>query len=246
MILGIGVDLVALPALAEQVGLPGSTFLTSVLTARERRVVESRARAEGGGPGDPTALAPHVGARWAAKEAFVKAWSAALAGTPPPITPEDLVWSEIEVVQDHWGRPSLVLHGRVAREVARTLGEGDRGGGIPRDAARGTTGPGTTTDVRWHVSLSHDGDFAVAAVVLERASTADTTAVIGTGTGTGTDDATATAEFLATSMAGKLAGPPPAGSVPLPVSGPHRGAPGVNPADPGPDGSPGERSVAQA
>ncbi|MGO3795553.1 MAG: holo-ACP synthase [Pauljensenia sp.] len=244
MILGIGVDLVALPALAEQVGLPGSTFLTSVLTARERRVVESRARTKGVAPGGPTALAPHVGARWAAKEAFVKAWSAALEGTPPPIPPEDLVWSEIEVVQDHWGRPALVLHGRVAREVARTLGDGDRGAGIPRDAAPGTTGPGTTPDLRWHLSLSHDGDFAVAAVVLERASAADTTAVIGTGPGT--DGATATAEFLATSMAGKLAGPPPAGSVPLPVSGPHRGAPGVNPADPGPGGSPGERSVAQA
>lgn len=149
MILGTGVDLVALPALAGQVGLPGSTFLDSVLTARERRAVGARVRAEGGAPGDPGALAPHVGARWAAKEAFVKAWSAALGGSPPPIAPDALDWREIEVVQDHWGRPSLHLHGRVAREVARTVGGADQG-------------------VRVHLSLSHDGDLAAAVVLLER------------------------------------------------------------------------------
>jgi len=214
MILGIGVDLVALPALAEQVGLPGSTFLTSVLTGRERRVVESRARAEGGAPGDPTALAPHVGARWAAKEAFVKAWSAALGGTPPPITTEDLVWSEIEVVQDHWGRPTLVLHGRVAREVTRTLGEGDRGAGaadgLRGGALRDGTGPGTTPGVRWHVSLSHDGSFAVAAVVLERAPADGADTRTGTDTDHATDDATAAAEAMAAAVAAELTGLPPA------------------------------------
>lgn len=50
------------------------------------------------------ALGPRAGeslaARWAAKEAAVKAWSALMIGQAPPIRPEELDWSEIEVVHD--------------------------------------------------------------------------------------------------------------------------------------------------
>lgn len=146
MILGIGADLVALPALAEQMGRPGSRFLAGALTARERRAVRSRVLARGASPEDPAELAPHVGARWAAKEAVVKAWSAALAGIAPPIAPESVDWHDIEVVQDHWGRPSVALRGHVAAEVERTLGGG----------------------LAWHLSVSHDGSLAQAVAILER------------------------------------------------------------------------------
>ncbi|HHX85229.1 MAG TPA: holo-ACP synthase, partial [Actinomycetales bacterium] len=102
--------------------------------------------ASGGGAGGGDAdLARHLAGRWAVKEAVVKAWSAALYGTPPPIPPDLLRWSEIETVCDAWGRPSVRLGGEVARQVAATVGEG----------------------ARWHVSLSHDGEAAVAFVVLE-------------------------------------------------------------------------------
>lgn len=90
-------------------------------------------------------LARHLAGRWAVKEAVIKAWSAALYGSPPPIAPELLRWSEIETVCDAWGRPAVRLSGEVARQVAATVGE----------------------DVRWNVSLSHDGSSAVAFVVLE-------------------------------------------------------------------------------
>ena len=90
-------------------------------------------------------LARHLAGRWAVKEAVIKAWSAALYGSPPPIAPELLRWSEIETVCDAWGRPAVRLSGEVARQVAATVGE----------------------DVRWYVSLSHDGSSAVAFVVLE-------------------------------------------------------------------------------
>ncbi|UVE97036.1 holo-ACP synthase [Dietzia sp. B32] len=90
-------------------------------------------------------MARHLAARWAAKEAVVKAWSAALYGAPPPIPPDLLRWSEIETVCDNWGRPSVRLGGEVARQVAATVGEG----------------------ARWNVSLSHDGGSAIAFVVLE-------------------------------------------------------------------------------
>lgn len=95
------------------------------------------------GRDDP--LARHLAGRWAVKEAVVKAWSAALYGTPPPISPDLLRWSEIETVCDAWGRPSVRLGGEVARQVAATVGEG----------------------ARWNVSLSHDGGSAIAFVVLE-------------------------------------------------------------------------------
>ena len=218
MILGIGVDLVALPALVEQVGLPGSTFLDSVLTARERRVVESRVRAEAGSVKDPRACAPHVGVRWAAKEAFVKAWSAALEGVAPPIPVEQFEWREVEVVQDHWGRPTLHLHGRVAQEVARTLAlPGDRPPGSSSSSRSASSSCSGLRSIRWHVSLSHDGDLAVAAVVLERVRTdhaddIDDTDGIGAGgagslTGFPTGDLAGTQTGdLAGNLAGNLAG----------------------------------------
>lgn len=157
MILGTGIDVVHVPALAEQLRAPGSRWLESVLTGRERRYVRGRLAAAGTPDEDVNALALHVGTRWAAKEAVVKAWSAALIGSAPPITEEELDHREIEIVHDHWGRPSIELHGRVARELGASLAGqciADDDGAPPRVPV-------------WHVSLSHDGDIAIAMVVLE-------------------------------------------------------------------------------
>ncbi|MCB9547773.1 MAG: holo-ACP synthase [Myxococcales bacterium] len=90
--------------------------------------------------GDP---ARHLAVRFAAKEAFLKALSGPRFGAPPRQRRLDL--REIEVISDAWGRPALRLHG-----AARALL--DEGGAWQA-----------------HVSLSHDGPFAVACVVLEAA-----------------------------------------------------------------------------
>ena len=156
---GVGVDIVDLGAFAASLAEPG-TRLTRAFSAAERR--QSRERAEARGavagerassssgsaaagsrPADP--LARHLAARWAAKEAVIKAWSGALYGVPPPISPDLLVWSEIETVCDAWGRPAVRLSGEVARQVEATVGR----------------------DARWNISLSHESDSAVAFVVLE-------------------------------------------------------------------------------
>jgi holo-[acyl-carrier protein] synthase len=79
--------------------------------------------------------------RWAAKEAVVKAWSASLFGQPAVMGDE--VFGLIETVTDAWGRPRVRLHGEVARHLA-----------------------GCAIDV----SLSHDGDHAIAYVVLSERS----------------------------------------------------------------------------
>lgn len=145
---GVGVDTVDVGAFAASLAEPGTRF-AGAFSATERRQCRERAAARGasgGGAGGGDAdLARHLAGRWAVKEAVVKAWSAALYGTPPPIPPDLLRWSEIETVCDAWGRPAVRLGGEVARQVAATVGEG----------------------ARWHVSLSHDGEAAVAFVVLE-------------------------------------------------------------------------------
>lgn len=126
----LGVDLVHVPGFAEQLAMPGSRF-DSVFGTGER--AEAAARALEG-----DRLAAYWAARWAAREALVKAWSAQLFGRPPPYGEE--VLGQVEVVSDAWQRPRLVLRGDVATALAGY------------DA---------------QVSLSHDGDYAIAVVVLE-------------------------------------------------------------------------------
>lgn len=115
---------VDVPSFASQLEQPGTRF-AEVFTAQERR--DAR---EGSG-------ARSLAARWAAKEAFVKAWSATLHGRPPVLGEQ--VHRQIEVVLDAWRRPRLRLHGQVAS---------------------------LTSDLESHVSLSHDGPSAIAFVVL--------------------------------------------------------------------------------
>ncbi|MCW2841688.1 MAG: holo-ACP synthase [Aeromicrobium sp.] len=127
-VVGIGVDLVHVPAFAEQLALPGSRFEGVFLPGELR---DARGRTT-----DP---ARHLAARWAAKEAVIKAWSASLHGTAP-VMPEH-VHHLIELVADAWGRPRVRLHGEVA------------------DRLEGHS---------LEVSVSHDGDYAVAYVILSR------------------------------------------------------------------------------
>ena len=119
----IGVDLVDVPGFAEQLSDAASGFVDGTFTALEQRAAK----------GDVRRLA----ARFAAKEAFLKAWSGSRWGRPPLLIAVDL--REIEVVDDDYGRPGIRLHGDVARAAG---------------------------DVHAQVSLSHDGPAAIAVVLL--------------------------------------------------------------------------------
>jgi holo-[acyl-carrier protein] synthase len=81
--------------------------------------------------------APHLAARFAAKEAFLKALGLGLR--------EGISWQDLEVVNDQLGCPTLRITGRAAEIFEE----------------RGLQG--------CHLSYSHDGDYAVATVVLEKA-----------------------------------------------------------------------------
>lgn len=123
MIRGLGLDLARVARVHEAWQRFGQRFLDRCFTPDEAAACLKRPRP-----------AQALAARFAAKEAFAKAAGLGLRG---------LAWTEIEVISDALGKPSLALHGR-ARAWA---------------AAQGVTS--------WHLSLSDDGDYAAAVVVLE-------------------------------------------------------------------------------
>ncbi len=150
MMRGLGVDLVSLPEFAAQVREPGSAFLAGVLTPRETRRVRARAASTSGAhPGSArydAAVARHAGGLWAAKEAFIKAWSCALFGQSPLIGTDEVDWREIEVIHDEWNRPAIALHGRVSAACVESLG--------------------SSSSWKALVSISHDGPTAIAQVII--------------------------------------------------------------------------------
>ena len=133
MLLGLGLDVVDTARFAELLAEPGTAFGARVFTPQERLTAAARPS------GTP---AVHLAARYAAKEATIKALSQALAPAPLPPGlggPDDLV--AIEVLNDAAGRPSLALSGRM-RALAERVGV-----------------------THLHVSLSHDGGIAQAIVL---------------------------------------------------------------------------------
>jgi holo-[acyl-carrier protein] synthase len=133
MIVGLGTDLVRVPVFAEQLAHPGSAFLDVTFTDGELAYSQAA----------PSREPPrHLAARFAAKEAAVKALDVACARLG--VRRARLVLREIEVVLDAGGRPALRLHGAAAA-IAEEVG----------------------ADRAW-VSLTHDGEYAAAVVALER------------------------------------------------------------------------------
>lgn len=99
MIVGIGIDLCPVARMARALAGHDGRFEARVYTEAERSYC--RARAE---------PAQHFAARFAAKEAFLKALA----------VPPGLSWHEIEVVADpETGRPSLRLSGQAAAAAVR-------------------------------------------------------------------------------------------------------------------------------
>lgn len=131
MLIGIGIDLANADLWREALDDPATDALTGTFTGAELAYANA-------GPGD---VAESLAARFAAKEAFVKALGASHRHEPPRVPRLDL--RDIEVANDEYGRPYLVLHGE-ADTLAEQLGV--------RHA--------------W-LSLTHEKSTAAAVVVLE-------------------------------------------------------------------------------
>ncbi len=123
-IVGIGIDLVRVSRVREALGRWANRFLSRVLSQEETAYCCARI--------DP---APHVAARFAAKEAAMKALGVGWAAAS---------WREFEVVNTPTGQPRIRFFGRAAQRLAS----------IGADTA--------------FVSMTHDGDYAAAQVILSR------------------------------------------------------------------------------
>lgn len=124
MVIGTGIDIVAVKRIEETEARWGQRFLNRVFTDGELRYSFSH-------------KSPHVhlAARFASKEAVMKA-----LGTGHR---NGIIWKDIEIMNKDSGKPEIILHGK-AKDLANSMG------------------------VRCiHVSIAHDGGYAVAQVILE-------------------------------------------------------------------------------
>ena len=124
MIFGNGIDIVDITRFDRFVREDNVSLFRRLFTAGEIAYCEARKRS-----------AQHFALRFAAKEAFLKALGIGLR--------EGLSWQEMEVVNDHYGKPELKLSGKAEQLFTN----------------KGLTG--------CFLSLSHDGNCAVASVILE-------------------------------------------------------------------------------
>lgn len=124
MIAGIGTDIVVFERFQRFIDEGNTAILQRLFTERERAVCEAR-----------KGSAACYAARFAAKEAFLKALGSGLR--------DGLSWLDMEVINDELGKPDLHLSGK-ALEIF--------------SVKRFST---------ISLSLSHDGGYAVAMVVLE-------------------------------------------------------------------------------
>lgn len=138
----VGLDLVEISRIQESVDRFGDRFLRRLFSDGEIAYALSR----------PARSAEHLAARFAAKEAAIKAFSLAEAG---------LAWREIEVQRSEDGACHLALHGRAA-EAAERLGvthialslshDGDYAGAV----VTALCGPQTAPDPCLPTSVSQD------------------------------------------------------------------------------------------
>ena len=98
---GCGVDVVELARLKQAIARGGETFLRRIFTTQERAYAQARRRTQ----------LLHLAGRFAAKEAVIKAMSQL---DPTRV----LAMNQVEVRNDRFGRPHILLHDGRARRVS--------------------------------------------------------------------------------------------------------------------------------
>lgn len=122
MIYGIGIDIVQVARIRAAVGKWGDRFLRRVFTEKEIAYCL--------GKKDPY---PSLSARFAAKEALVKAAGSRFSSP----------WTDIEISNDPRGKPLIHAWGGLGEMFERN-------------------------SLRVHISLSHEREYSIACVVLEK------------------------------------------------------------------------------
>lgn len=156
-VLGLGHDVVDTAAFGGQLAEPGSR-MRRLFSVREVRQAAARARMKNDGE------AVHLAAKWAGKEAFLKAWCEASGEGEYPFTLDDFPWASIEILDDSRGVPHVSLTGEAAGAFRSSMmsaiaaAGGAVGGafGGPGSGAFGGPGGGA-------VRSGFPGDFAASA-----------------------------------------------------------------------------------
>ena len=141
MIVGIGLDLTEIPRIHGMVERWGDRFVKRIFTPSEREYCQSKAM-----------FARHYAARFAAKEACLKALS----------VPPGLSWHEMEVGGGGTMPPTLTLRGAALEAVSRA--SRTRLAPACRKACFCCPASGEVTDSPWEVSLVCNNRRAVCAV----------------------------------------------------------------------------------
>ena len=124
MIVGAGIDIIAVERIARLLERHGARALRHLLSPREQEALA--------GISHP---APRVAGRFAAKEAVMKALGTGWA--------QGVHFTQIEILNEPSGAPRVYLSGAAAARCTALGGK------------------------RWHVSISHERDMAVAQAILE-------------------------------------------------------------------------------
>ncbi|AMV31786.1 Holo-[acyl-carrier-protein] synthase [Pirellula sp. SH-Sr6A] len=101
-LVSIGTDIIECVRIAQMIEKHGEIFLQRVFTPREIQYCSSR-----------KAATQHYAGRWAAKEAVLKVLGTGWA--------KGIQWTDIEVINEVSGAPTLTMHGKAA-EIARERG----------------------------------------------------------------------------------------------------------------------------
>lgn len=176
MIAGLGHDVVNVAQFAEQ--MREGNGWRALFSVRELRQCSLRSDTKH----DDEAL--HVAARWAGKEAVIKAWCEALAigDTAYPYTLDNMPWAGIEILDDSHGCPRVELAQEVqnklyesvyesvsqklSTELSPELSDSTNLTNLIKtskitEEPQLTNLPNSHRDIRntirWHISLTHDG-----------------------------------------------------------------------------------------
>lgn len=179
MIAGIGHDVVNVAQFAEQ--MRESNGWRTLFSTRELRQCSLLAEAKH----DDESL--HIAARWAGKEAVVKAWSEALSISNGiyPYTLDNTPWSNIEILDNAHGCPRVQLSQEVQNKLyqschhifsdssSESTSSSDNSSSNSSNSSDDGGNDGNNSLIRWHISLTHDGStqdntaIASAVVLLE-------------------------------------------------------------------------------
>ncbi len=101
MIKGIGVDIVEIDRIRKSLKEYGDKFLNKIFTLEEVKYCKTKRN-----------MHQHLAARFAAKEAFSKAFATGWTG--------EFRWRDVEVLNDPSGKPNISLYGNLKRQLSRT------------------------------------------------------------------------------------------------------------------------------